>query len=77
MADLDHVHPELFVILCHVARLRDELCLVGMVVGRTVVDMCHVSDVLPLAHRAEAFGRLAEPAGGPEEAGLCVAGITR
>jgi hypothetical protein len=77
LADLDHVHPELFVILCHVARLRGELCLVGMAVRRLVGDMCHVGDVLPLAHRAEGSGRLAESAGGPEKVGLCVTEITR
>jgi hypothetical protein len=47
-----------------------------MAVRRLVVDMCHVGDVLPLAHRAEVSGRLAEPAGGPEKVGLCVTEIT-
>lgn len=73
LADLDDVHPELVVIMSHLDGLRHDLCRTGLTLERIPVDISLVGDVLPLAHRAEVFGRFAEVACRAKEAWLWTA----
>ena len=72
LADLDDVHPELVVIMSHLDGSRRDLCRTGLTLERIPVDISLVGDVLPLAPRAEVFGRFAEVAGRTKEVWLCV-----